>query len=115
MVNMVTHILKIEKYIKDKYDGVALDHLREKLTEEVTAKISKIPKTSPDYTKLSLMKSHIDSLESQICFLREEIRQKSLLITSVISLRSTREPVDQQCELELQTMKNMMSKKHQDS
>ena len=112
---MVTHILKIEKYIKDKYDGVALYHLREKLTEEVTAKISKIPKTSPDYTKLSLMKSHIDSPESQICVLREEIRQKSLLITSVISLRSTREPVDQQCELELQTMKNMMSKKHQDS
>ena len=32
-------------------------------------------------------------------FLREEIRQKNLLITSLISLRSTREPVDPQCEL----------------
>ena len=45
------------------------------------------------------MKSHTDNLESEICFLREEIRQKNLLITSLISLRSTREPVDQQCEL----------------
>ena len=25
-----SHILKIEKYIKDKYDEVALDHLRQK-------------------------------------------------------------------------------------
>ena len=57
-----SHILKIEKYIKDKYDEVALDHLRQKITEEV----SKIPKTSPDHTKLSLTKSHIDSLESKI-------------------------------------------------
>ena len=87
-----SHILKIEKYIKDKYDEEALDHLRQKITEEVTAKLSKIPKTPPDHTKLSFMKSHIGSLES-------EIRQKNLLITSLISLRSTREPVDQQCEL----------------
>ena len=57
-----SHILKIEKDIKDKYDEVALDHLRQKITEEV----SKIPKTSPDHTKLSLTKSHIDSLESKI-------------------------------------------------
>ena len=45
------------------------------------------------------MKSHIDSLESKIYFLRKEIRQKNLLITSLTSLRSPREPVDQQCEL----------------
>ena len=43
----MTHILKIEKYIKDKYDEVALDHLRQKITEEVTAKLSKIAKISP--------------------------------------------------------------------
>ena len=46
------------------------------------------------------MKSHIDSLESEIYFLREEIRQNNLLTTSLISLRSTREPIDQQCQLE---------------
>ena len=50
-----SHILKIEKYIKDKYDEVALDHLRQKI-EQVTAKLSKTPKTLPDHTKLSLMK-----------------------------------------------------------
>ena len=94
-----SHILKIEKYIKDKYDEVALNHLRQKITKAVTTKPSKIPKTLPDHTKLSLMKSHIDSLESEIYFLREEIRQKNLLINSLISLRATREPVDQQCEL----------------
>ena len=49
---------------------MALDHLRLKITEEVTAKLSKTPKTSPDHTELSLMKSHIDKLESEIYFLR---------------------------------------------
>ena len=94
-----SQILKIENYIKEKYDEVTLDHLRQKITEEVNAKLSKIPKKSPDHTKLSLMKSLIDRLENKILFLREEIRQKNLLITSLISLRSTREPIDQQCEL----------------
>ena len=51
-----SHVLKIEKYIKDKYDEVALDHLRQKITEEFTAKLSKITKASPGHTKLSLMK-----------------------------------------------------------
>ena len=92
-------MLKIEKYIKDKYDEVALDHLRQKITEEFTAKLSKITKASPGHTKLSLMKWHIDSLESEIYFLREDIRQNNLLITSLISLRSTKEPVHQQFEL----------------
>ena len=94
-----SHILKIEKYIKDIYDEVALNHFRRKITEEVTTKLSKIPKTPPDHIKLSLMKSHIDSLESEIHVLREKIRQKNLLITSLISLRSTREHADQHCEL----------------
>ena len=108
-----SHILKIEKYIKDKYDEVALDHLRQKITEEVTAKLSEIKKTSPNHTKLSLMKSHIDSLESEIYFLREEIRQKNLLITSLISLRSTRKPVHQQCELN-NARETTDDEKHQD-
>ena len=94
-----SHILKIEKYTKDKYDEVALYHLRQKITEEVTAKLSKIQKTSPDHTKLSSRKSHINSLKSEIYFLRKEIRQKNLLITSLILLKFTREPADQQCEL----------------
>ena len=45
------------------------------------------------------MKWHIDSLESEIYFLREDIRQNNLLITSLISLRSTKEPVHQRFEL----------------
>ena len=36
-------------------------------------------------------------IDSEIYSLREEIRQKSLLITLLISSRSTRESVDQQC------------------
>ena len=78
---------------------MALNHFRRKITEEVTAKLSKISKTPTDHIKLSLMKSHIDSLESETHVLREKIRQKNLLITWLISLRSTREPADQQCEL----------------
>ena len=83
-----SHVLKIEKHIKDKYDEVALNYLRQKIMEEFT-KLSKIPKIPPDHAKLSLMKLHIDSLESEIYSLREKIRQKNLLIISLISLRST--------------------------
>ena len=36
-----SHILKIEKYIKGKCDEVALDHLRQKTTDEVTAKTTR--------------------------------------------------------------------------
>ena len=65
------------------------------------------------------MKSHIDSLEIEIYFLREEIRQKNLLITSLISLRSTREPANQQCELnnarKTTDDEKHDEKKHQDS
>ena len=48
-----SHILKIEKYIKDKYDEVALDHLRQKITEEITTKIPRYQKhtNSPRYQK----------------------------------------------------------------
>ena len=53
-----SHILKIEKYIKGKYDELALDHLKQKIAKEVTPN-SKIPKISPDHAKLSLMKTHI--------------------------------------------------------
>ena len=55
--------LKTEKYIKDKYNEVPPDHLRQRILEEVTTKLSRVPKASPNHIKLSLMKSHIDSLQ----------------------------------------------------
>ena len=47
-----------EKHSNDSHLSKT-DHLRQKITEEVTTKCSNIPKTSPDHTKLYLMKSHI--------------------------------------------------------
>ena len=55
--------LKTEKYIKDKNNEVPPDHLRQKILEEVTTKLSRVPKASLNHIKLSLMKSHIDSLQ----------------------------------------------------
>ena len=48
-------MLKIKEHVKDKYGEVALDHLRQNTTKKVSAKLSKIPKPSPDQTKIFLM------------------------------------------------------------
>ena len=52
MVNMMTLTLKTEKYIKDKYDEAALDHLRQKQNKtKKTKKQKKSPPNSPRYQK----------------------------------------------------------------
>lgn len=66
MANNDSHMLKIKKHFRDKYGEVALDHLRQSTTKKVSTKLSKIPKASPNHTKLFLMQSHMDSLEGEI-------------------------------------------------
>ena len=66
MASNGSYMLKIKEHVKDKYGEVALDHLRQNTTKKVSAKLSKIPKLSPDHTKLFLLQSHMDSLEGEI-------------------------------------------------
>ena len=50
-----------------------------------------IESTNPD--SLSLLKEHINSLESEIYFLRDELRVKNDLIKSLISPKLTENPL----------------------
>ena len=84
-----TSINSIENYINNKYDEIALSHLKQSILSEVHAtineKIISIPKTD----EVTYLQNHIDSLMSELYFLREELREKNNLFT--IFLNKTEE------------------------
>ena len=75
-----TSINSIKNYINNKYDEIALSHLKQSILSEVHAtineKIISIPKTD-EVTYLQIV---IDTLMSELYFLREELREKNNLI-----------------------------------
>ena len=75
-----TSINSIKNYINNKYDKIALSHLKQSILSEVHAtineKIISIPKTD-EVTYLQIV---IDTLMSELYFLREELREKNNLI-----------------------------------
>ena len=72
----------IKIYINNKFDEIALSHLKQSILLEVHAtineKIISIPKTD----EVTYLQNHIDSLMSELYFLREELRGKKLLLRS---------------------------------
>ena len=70
----------IENYIDGKYEEAAMSHLKQEILKDVEIAI----KTSIDNNKkndiVSCLQSHIDTLLSEIYFLREEIKEKNQLI-----------------------------------
>ena len=75
-----TSINSIKNYINNKYDKIALSHLKQSILSEVHAtineKIISIPKTD-EVTYLQIV---IDTLMSELYFLSEELREKNNLI-----------------------------------
>ena len=76
----INSINSIENYINKKYDEIALSQLKQSMLSEVRNVVStnissNIPKID---TKIYLQK-HIDSLTSEIFFLREELKETILL------------------------------------
>ena len=80
-----TSINSIENYINNKYDEIALSHLKQSILSEVHAtineKIISIPKTD----EVTYLQNHIDSLMSELYFLREELREKNNLIKILLN------------------------------
>ena len=74
------HLAKIEDYISKKYDEVAQQLLKRKLLKEIN---NKIPCKSAVNSNESLVISfyeHIESLQREIYFLREEISNSFITI-----------------------------------
>ena len=80
-----TSINSIENYINNKYDEIALSHLKQSILSEVhttiNEKIISIPKTN----EVTYLQNHIDTLMSDLYFLREELKEKNNLIKILLN------------------------------
>ena len=89
-----SHIAKIENYIDQKFDQAALKHLKLQILTEIKNDLDKdntnIKKNgiqSPrnnEYDLIRELRSHIQTLQSEVHFLREELKEKSVLLRSLI-------------------------------
>ena len=89
-----SHITKIEDYINKKPDQIALEHLKSKIVKEIKHEFTNnnnsndlndkvSPKDVSD--KITELRAHIQTLESEVYFLREELIEKSFLLRSLIT------------------------------
>ena len=80
-----TSINSIENYINNKYDKIALSHLKQSILSEVhttiNEKIISIPKTD----EVTYLQNHIDTLISELHLLREELKEKINLIKILLN------------------------------
>ena len=89
-----SHIAKIENYIDQKFDQAALKHLKFQILTEIKNDLDKnntnIKKNgiqSPrnnDYDVIREPSSYIQTPQSEVHFLREELKEKSVLLRSLI-------------------------------
>ena len=89
-----SHIAKIENYIDQKFDQAALKYLKFQILTEIKNDLNKnntnikkngiqSPQNS-DYDLIRELRSHIQTLQSEVHFLREELKEKSVLLRSLI-------------------------------
>ena len=79
-----SHIEKIESYIKEKFDEVATNHLKQKILADLKEQYQPSTTYHFDSSVINSLKDHIKSLKNKIQFLRKEIKEKNNLISSLI-------------------------------
>ena len=84
-----SHIRKIEDYINKKFHQTALDHLKKQIITEVTEEVKHCNKPVDLSGTIPLLKSQIQSLESEVQFLREELKEKMFLVKSLVTAHVT--------------------------
>ena len=83
-----SHLKKMEEYISQQYDQAALTHLKNQIINEISKENcqNKLKnKVAGTYDIASALRSQIETLESEIYFLRGEIKEKNTLIKSLIT------------------------------
>ena len=81
---------KLENYIDEKYDQVAIKYLKEKISNEVKQQFS--TNNQGDKINAELVRSlreQIENLQSEICFLREEMKEKNTLLKMIIHSKAS--------------------------
>ena len=84
-VSVENHRTKLENSIDEKYDQVAVKCFKEKILNEVKQQFS--PSNQGDKIKADLVKSlrkQIENVQSEISFLREEMKEKNTLLKMMI-------------------------------
>ena len=84
-----SHIKKIEDYTNKKFHQTALDHLKKQIITEVTEEFKHCNKPVDLSGTIPLLKSQIQSLESEVQFLREELKEKIFLVKSLVTAHVT--------------------------
>ena len=87
-----SHITQIENYIK-KYDQIALEHLKSQIVKEIkheftnnnTNDLNNKGSQKDASDVITEFHAHIQTLESEVYFLREELKEKSFLLRSLIT------------------------------
>ena len=88
-----SHITKMEDYINKKYDQIALEHLKSQIVKEIkheftnndTNDLNNKGSQKDASDVITELRVHIQTLESEVYFLREEIKVKSFLLRSLIT------------------------------
>ena len=78
-------INSIENYINNKYDETALSHLKQSILSEVHTTINKKIISIPKTDEVTYLQNHIDTLMSELYFLREELKEKNNLIKILLN------------------------------
>ena len=79
-----SHIEKIQSYIKEKIDEVAIKHLKQKVLTDSKKQYQPSTAYHLDSSVINSLKDHIKRLESEIQFFKKEIKEKNTLISSLI-------------------------------
>ena len=79
-----SHIEKTENCIKEKFDEIAINHLKQNILLDLKEQYQSSTTYHLDSSVINSLKDHIKSLESEIQFLRKEIKEKNTLISSLI-------------------------------
>ena len=84
-----SHVTKIEEYLNQQYDHAALVHLKNQIMKAISKEREnyrhKIKRNSPGaYKVIYSLRSQIETLQIEECFLRDELKEKSTLIKSLI-------------------------------
>ena len=77
-------ITETENYISKKYDELALSHLKQQMLSEIR-EIIKYETDNAPKNDIAYLQKHIDTLTSEVYFLREELKEKNLLIKSILN------------------------------
>ena len=88
-INTPGSVTNIERHDK-KYDKVALNHLKAQIMREIKNQLNlKSVQNDSRYNEniIALYKNEIDSLKSEIYFLREEMKHKNVIIKNVLNMK----------------------------